>query len=388
MAAKRRLLLIITAALVLTGWLGYHASQPDQHSKERVTEHASPQSQSSFALQEIPASAPGHDDWTRRWQETETLTDESQCNQAKESLIEALALVDPRRAVEMARNESSEALRWRLMEAAMRGWGQVDPESALAWAAAQSWMDSGQATASIFHGAASDPERAIRLANALSQRGPERSLDHGLYLVAALARVGEFDKAADFAASSTSESRAVRIGDAYSRWAEKAPQQALAHAAQLNDLEARKTASNAIFMRWAYTDAPAAARHALSLSDPEDRRYAFSKALPIWVAARPVEAALWMSSVEPSPELDLVAASIATRPGASQNPKASTLWAENILEPKLRVLVMASVVHRWAETDPAAARHYAETSSSILPGERSEVLAALKPGFDPVSFAP
>ncbi len=392
MNMKRWIQISLWAALVPLVWLSWRDNQPPQiahpaNPSEADSEKPRP-ALSALEKQAVSDLDSVQENWLQRWHDASALVDESQRAQASESLIETLARTNPLRAVEIAQRESNEALRPRLMESAMRGWGQTDPEAALAWVAAQSLTDSGPANAAIFHGAACDPDRAIQLATTLSRSDPSRAADHGLYLVAALARAEEFTKAADFALNSTAESRAIRLSDAYSRWANKSPEQALAHATQLSDPKTRKTASKAILLRWAYNDASAAAQHALGLTDSDERQFALSKALPLWVAAQPVEAAVWMSNVEPSPELDLVAASIATRARGAQSPEVSALWAGNILDSSLRVRVMASVVHTWAETDPAAARNYVETSPSIRPEERPEILAAFKPGFDPVSFTP
>lgn len=380
-------------ACILGGWLTWH----DKHGAAQSARAVS-SAEANIQKTQVSLFAAGEDDrdktdsvleqWIQSWRETEGIADESQRDQTKESLIEALARTNPHQAVKLACDASNKTLRIRFLDAAMRGWGQTNPEAALDWVMAQPVADSGQAMAAVFHGAASDPQRAIKLAHDLSQHDPSRTTDHGLYLLAALARANEFSMAAEFASTGTAGSRTTWVSDAYSRWANASPQEALSHATRLGDPKTRKTATNAVLLRWAYNDAPAAAKHASSLPDAESRRFAFSKAIPIWVAAQPIEAAVWMSNREPSAELDWVAASIATRPGAAQNPHVSVLWAENILEPKLRTQVIASVVHNWAGTDADAARRYAEKSPSIRPEERADILAAFGPDFDPVSFSP
>ncbi len=393
MNIKPWILVSLWGAFILGGWLTWHNKHVTTQSARDVNpaEASIQKTERSFfaaAEEERDKTDIVLEKWIHSWRETESIADESQRDQTKESLIEALARMNPHRAVQWARETWDETLRIRFLDAAMRGWGQTDPEAALDWVTAQPVADSGQAMASVFHGAASDPQHAIKLAHDLSQRDPRRTTDYGLYLLAALARADQFSTAAEFASTSTAGSRATWVSDAYSRWANASPKEALSHATQLGDPKTRKTATHAVLLRWAYNDAPAAAKHALSLPDAESRRFAFSKAIPIWVAAQPVEAAVWMSNLEPSVELDWVAASIATRPAASQNPHVSILWAENILEPKLRTQVIASVVHNWAETDADAARHYVEKSSSIRSEERADILAAFGPDFDPVSFSP
>lgn len=383
--------LVVTLVLTLRlSWPGNGTKPADHELAGAGTDHAGsafrppPAAGTEIATGSLPVG----DDWTRRWHQAGAGAEESQRHQAKEALIEALAVVDPRRAIELARGESSEELRVRLIEAALRGWGQTDAEAALAWTATQQVIEFGQAMASLFHGAARDPENAIRLANEMSQLDPQCAADYGFYLVAALAREGEFGKAADFAAGSEGEARGSWLSDVYSRWADQAPHEALAYAAQLTEAKTRMIASRAALLRWAYNDAPALAEYALGIADPNDRRFALSKALPRWAAADPVAAALWVNQAEPSPELDLVAASIATRPEVIRYPGVSLKWAENILEPKLRSRVLASVIHQWANTDPSTAKRYAEESPNIRPEERAAVLSAFSPGFDPISFTP
>jgi hypothetical protein len=353
------------------------------HSAEKATVSTS---DSRVESKLAPLSAA--DEWAKRWREAGSMADESSRIQAKEALIENLAVSDPLQAVELARKESDPDLRLRFLEAAMRGWGQTNPEAALAWATSQDSMDPGQAMAAVFHGAARDREGAIRLTAEMSKRAPQRANDYGSYLIAALGRSGDFGAAADFAAKGAPEARVNWLSDAYSRWANKDPRAALDYATQLTDAEARQTAWHIAVSRWAYNDPAAAAEYALDLPNQNERKFALAEALPRWAAADPVKAASWINEFEPSPELDLGAATVATRPEVIRQPELALSWAGNITDPALRGRVLASVVYGWAKVDPRAARTYAEGSPKVRPEDRAAVLAAFEQGFDPISLEP
>ncbi|MBC8132433.1 MAG: hypothetical protein H7X95_05575 [Deltaproteobacteria bacterium] len=249
-------------------------------------------------------------------------------------------------------------------------------------------MDQGQAMASVFHGAARDPENALRLNAQLSEQEPERAQDYGSYLVAAFTRAGEFSQAAAFAAESAPEVRVDWLNAAYSRWAGDQPQAALEHLGKLSNREIRQMAFDAAVSHWAQNKPREVAEYALTLSDGREREFALNAALRAWSSADAVEAATWMGRFEPSPHLDFGAAMIASQPEAMRHPQIATSWAESITDPRLRVAILASVVNEWALTDPVAARHYAEFSPRIWAEDRAGVLFAFEPDFHPISLLP
>ena len=72
----------------------------------------------------------------------------------------------------------------------------------------------------------------------------------------------------------------------------------------------------------------------------------------------------------------------------SRQPEIATSWAESIVDPRLRVRVLATIVNEWAAVDLSSARNYALTSPRIRPEDRPGVLAAFEPGFKPIALAP
>lgn len=249
-------------------------------------------------------------------------------------------------------------------------------------------LDQGQALAAVFHGAARDPDGLCRLALDMSTQEPARTGDYGSYLVAALQRVGAFDRAAAYALESALSGRIELLNAAYGGWGDTAPLDALNSLDQILDPAMKQLAFSATVSRWAHGNAPAVAAYAETLPAGEQRTFALSTALRAWAGSDVIAAATWMSHRDASAEFDLGAAVAATLPDSAQSPRFATTMAENITDTRLRTRVLATIVQQWATADPVAARAYAENSPSIRDDERSAILAAFGPDFSPVSLVP
>jgi len=394
MAIRRLFIASLTMVCLLAGgllFLAVRSSSPPSPGPA-----AAPRASKSAAASVVMDSGPSvraprvqtEDPWALRWSEWLARPEGEARDQALAALVAELAAADPMRAIALADGETNGSLRDTLLQAALRGWGGVSPEVALAWATAQTLLDSGEAMASVFHGAAHDPENLLRLTGQWSQQDPDRAGDYGSYLVAALNRAGDFSQAATYAAAVPSEFRLNLLNAAYAGWADREPKAALEAIGQLPDPEIKKTAFAATISRWANNDAPAAAAYARELPEGSERMLALTVALRNWAAVDGVGAATWMSGLEPSPELDMGAAVVAALPESLQQPEVAAGWAESIVDPQLRARVLAAVVKEWSATDPAAARAYAESSPDIRAEDRATVLSAFDPDFNPISVLP
>jgi hypothetical protein len=304
------------------------------------------------------------------------------------TLLEELAAVDPWRALSLAQSEEDSVLRMELFEAALRGWGGANAEAALAWAADQTLLDSTRAMAAVFHGLAHDPDAALLFTKKCSERDPDRAQEYGSYLVAALARLGEFERAATFAANGAPELRSDWLNAAYARWADSEPRAAIDHIAQIKDPGAHRTAFDVAIQHWAASDPRAATEYAFTLDAGSDRTFAMSTALRQWVSFDAVSAATWMSRMDPARELDMGAATLATGMDLILQPNVAAGWAESIVDPNLRVRVLATVLSTWAEFDRTAAQQYAENSVDIRNEDRAALFSAFDVGFSPISWTP
>jgi len=332
----------------------------------------------------LPIPALVADDWEHRWHDLMSLPDSPERTKQLMAMLEQLGQTDPTRAIAFADKATADAyLRADFLQAAVRGWASGNPDAAIAWANSQTLMDQGQAMSAVFHGAARDPENALRLAAQLSAQDPEHAGDYGSYVIAALNRVGEFDRATAFAADAPEEFRLNLMNAAYTSWGESNPQAAMEAIGQLSDPETKRTAFNAAISGWSRNDPGGVADYALSLPEGDERTFALTVALRLWSADDPVGAATWMNGLDSSPELDFGAAVVASQPDAIRQPDIAIGWANSIIDPQLRVSILATVVNQWAAVDPVAAWNYVETSPSLEHDERTGLLAALEPDFTP-----
>jgi hypothetical protein len=293
--------------------------------------------------------------------------------------IEVLAAHDSMRAIALAMAEPRLRVRKDFLRATLRGWARTAPDAAAEWAvASQTLLDKTDAVSSVFAGLSRDPEALLRLYSRLTEKMPELTGMFGLGVINTLTRNGNFAHAAEFAATAVQENQLDWITLAYSSWADYQPEAALAAARAIADPNRRNSALDAITSTWANNDPKAVAEFAATLPRGHQRELAFSTALRDWAVNDPVAVANWINQAEPSSELDAGIASIATAPQMRQNPALAVSWAETITARALRSATVAEIVHQWFETDPVAARQYAQTTRAIQIEDRDLLLAELE----------
>lgn len=385
MDSLRRLRLGFVGAVLLTGlaWLaGARCFAPMQADQNFARKPDAPV--------ETPVRSPAEleDHGSQHWRELSQPSASPERESERTRWLEAFAAQDPRRALAWAAAETDSALRNDFLQAALRGWGAINPEAAVAWARVQDLLDQGQAIAAVFHGVVHNPDLACRFAEQLTAQDPARAGDYDSYLIAALNRTGAFDRAAAVAAESPEEYRTDLLNAAYAGWGAIAPLEALSTIGQLTDPATKALAFDATVSRWAQHDPKAVIAYALEIQPGHEKTFALSVALRAWAETDLVAAAAWMSRRDGAPELDQGAAVVAVLPDALQLPQFATTVAENISDTRLRTRVLATIVQQWASVDPVAARAYVEHSPSIRPEDRMAVRAAFTPDFNPVTLLP
>lgn len=292
------------------------------------------------------ASLSKSDNWDEQWNQLLVLPDSQATEQRMKELIEKMAEDDPLLALARVQGVGNLKLRGELLRSALQGWGRTSPDT------------------------------AISLAAQLMQSDPDHTQEYGQDLVSALAQSGHFASAASFAATGTGEAGSSWLTTAYSKWAEHQPQAALAQVRQLTNPYQQQAAMDAIISGWAPTDPKGMAEYAMqSLPQGYERSLAISEALRFWAVRDTAGAQDWMNHYDPSPELDMGEAAVATLPEAMQQPLVALGWAESITDPDLRSRTEASVVETWAARDPAAAMRYAKNSPGLNSNDRTALLA-------------
>ena len=254
-----------------------------------------------------------------------------------------------------------------------------DPDAAAEFLRSLPETERRQAVAAVLMAAAREPGDAVQLANRFVQADPETARDHGYSLMSALAQAGEFDAALRFVelqdtALGQSEDPGKWVNALYVAWTEREPMAAVAHATQRLTGSVQSEALRSVAAKWAATHPRAAAdyfsRHARQQPD------AFDVSLRTWVEKDPAGAARWLGKFAGSASVDAGAAALATAPTTTE-PGVALKWAQRISRVELRSSTLASVVRRWAETDPVAAQHYVQSSQELLPADRAVLLASL-----------
>jgi hypothetical protein len=303
-------------------------------------------------------------------------------NDALLAAIEKMAEKDPLGAIGMARNETNRQLRQQLLAAAFRGWGRTDAPAAADWILAQpsNSLDANTDIAAVLQGAAQNPDVAVQLTQQLSQKNPDQAREYGDALIYALGQNGNFQRAADFAATGSDGLRTEWLAAAYGNWANYQPQNAAASAMQISDADEQHDALDAVIADWGQVDPKGLADFAENdLPAGDQKTHALSQALVFWAASNPVDAANWINqfSQSPSPAFDQGAAAIATQPGVMQQPQLAISWAANISDVNLRSRTMAAIVETWLLSDPSAAQNFVQNSDDLTPEDRTALDAKL-----------
>jgi len=207
-----------------------------------------PSSSLSAAIQFHSAS------WEARWKEWAARPGSPRRDKELIAAIEELAASDPARALALLEKESPFQLRRDLLNATLRSWAVMHPDAATEWLFTQPASGREESAAAILNGAARNPAAAMQVASTLSQKDPAHARDYGAHLITALNVVGEFDRAAQFAANGPPEHRADWLTAAYSSWGRYQPERAIAAASGLQDPAARDAGVQAAYSAWAKTD--------------------------------------------------------------------------------------------------------------------------------------
>jgi len=339
-------------------------------------------SKPSETVAELSAAPPKTESLQDRWDELSKQPGTPAGEDELAAMIEKMAEQDPQHAIALAAAQTNLRLRAVLLRAGLKGWGAANPEAAAEWAQSETVMDQSQAINSLLQGAVRDPDKAIMATDALIQSDSSRAGEFGSDLISALTESGQFERAANFAASGPANNREDWMLPAYSRWAEFQPQAAVASAMQIADAGLRATALNAVVIGWSPTDPKGMVDFAQNNLPPDQQNSALSGAIGFWADSDPAAAAAWINQNDLGEASDTGAASIALSPLLSQRPEVAFAWAERIIKDPLREETLAAVVDKLEATDPVTAENYIEHSPALAPEDRTSLLAHLKKQFE------
>jgi hypothetical protein len=134
---------------------------------------------------------------------------------------------------------------------------------------------------------------AEELASTLSAENPADARALQGYLIVALGRAGDHERAAALAADSPPEDRINFLTIAYAAWAQHEPETALDSALNLDDPARQRAAFQAAVSGWARRDPQRLAECAAEFPDGPEKKLALRLALRAWAKTRPAEAFRW-----------------------------------------------------------------------------------------------
>lgn len=250
----------------------------------------------------------------------------------------------------------------------MSGWGEVDPQAAVAFANEND--DGGRNTmlmAALQGWAENDVEGAINYAmdnpNQISgdQRGGRGG---GMENFLINRYVRENSQAATQWALSQSdpEKRSDAVVSVASSLANENPREAVTWAESISDPDLRSEAIRGAASGWVREDPVAAMDWALSLEDTSSATQASETALNTWARQDPYNASDYVINMEAGANKDQAAATL-TRSLVREDPEMALLWAESISDPDLQVETLAPIAQSWMQRNPEQATKWLQSSS-------------------------
>lgn len=218
--------------------------------------------------------------------------------------LEQLATKNPTQAISWALTETDPDRRAELVQAALRGWASIDGDAAANWALHQTYAEHGQALSAVFNGANKSPDKAVQLADRLAKEDPAHTADYRSYLIFSLGTVGEFSRAAEYAAASAPELQTQLLTSAFNRWARQEPEVAARAALRLPEPSMQRAAFQAALGGWAQANPETLTKAAVDFPEGNDRKLALTAGLRSWIEKNPEAAGEWISQHKYMPEME------------------------------------------------------------------------------------
>jgi len=274
----------------------------------------------------------------------DSLEDREMKRRAIETVAEVLAHSDPQflaRNILGIRDSESEVLIRKLADA----WSQTDALSALAWA---QQLPEGQVKENAllmtrYRLASQDPEAVAMQIDTLDESDSTSSL------VAAVAEAWALKdpaKALAWAGTLPGSEQTLAMAKVAKSWAGRDPAAAANFVAQLSAGEMQNEAARSVISSWANRDPEAAAAWVSQFPAGDLRDRGINLIVTDWNMIDPGKARDWVLNLPV---------------GAPQN-IAFKSFAESIVyslsDPFAQEQAMASIMHSWSQSDPAAARNW------------------------------
>jgi hypothetical protein len=296
------------------------------------------------------------------------------------TLARDIALRSPQRAIGWARAQTDPTLRRRCVFAAIRAWGEHNPNAAVDWSLNQPEDERQTDLEAALAGAALQPQQAVAIVRGLLKYyDPTDHVNAAPALVVALNNACQFQTALDFIKDSPPDLQSDWMRTTFQRWGASQPQEAIQALNSIPDDNLRRYAFQTLVESWSAQQPAAAAEYVTSLPDGDDRRLALAQIADNWSLQDPAAFATWLNTSPSGLNLDrAIATLISKSDSANGSPEVTLRWAERISDSDLRYDSIKHVLDELNQTDPAAAQNYLATTSSLDDQKRQTLLKSLQ----------
>lgn len=263
---------------------------------------------------------------------------------------------------------------------AVTTWSLHAPADAVAFARRQPESIRAAVMKAVLENLARRPALGVALGRQLLADEPDRADEYGTTLLAALLRGEAFAEALELAGAGPAEFRAEWMGAVMGAWARREPTAARELGALLAQHGVVGEPWRAVVRGWAESAPAQLAEQAIALPAGDARTVALEAALDRWIQNEPVAAAAWLERRPASPERDRALATLLARTDTAVRSTATALtWANQIVDPQLRVETTIRVVREMAADNEPLAQAYLEHTGDWTTEQRRQLRTALDP---------
>ncbi|MGC3991354.1 MAG: hypothetical protein QM796_17060 [Chthoniobacteraceae bacterium] len=298
--------------------------------------------------------------------------------------LATLAASDPRRAMELARQQLKPPFLDQALAKILARWVETDPAAAWVWAKQNPGEDHVFPDQVLNQVAMTQPDLAWSFAAELAAKAPEESPGFYVSALRGMLYAGNFQAAARLLGSAQLPQKSLDAnyglpGFIASSWAAADPEAAGQWVLSLPGAgNARQQAITGLAQAWPQVDPQGAVNFATQLPASASRLALLTAGVSEWYARDPAQVNAWASAIPHDGDYDQFAAAISSAPNlVSTSPPDSIAWAESISNPELEVQSLAQIFNHWIQMSDTPALAYLQNAKAFPPAIRALLLHRL-----------
>jgi hypothetical protein len=277
-----------------------------------------------------------------------------------QGLMSRWGQLEPVSALEYAASIDSRLTRNAAVKNALLSWASADPDAAFAWLSSDPDVPGDAIKSSL-----------RPFFSMMAKKDPGWAFDHiwdlpnpQLQRSAVYSVIGRMSKKSDpvamsalFNQVSDGNHRQLLAEAMISTWTPYQPELAAEWTEALRGSEAYKPAVDRLISSWGQNAPEAAGDWIMALDEPKLRRSELNRLTAAWIKADPAATSEWLGQYPPSWETDPAAGTL-VRATMKADPANAMTWAASITTTRMRKQTMYQVATHWMRQDPASATAY------------------------------